>query len=715
MEDCNSASLIAHCDDVGHLYLKKRDGTLKMLKSDSNWAVAMELIITNITSDTVLLFECTDRGYIGGFIATIEYRGQLYSTKNPISETNWNISYGDTSNLEYHSKTSKPWRISDELIENDAEWVWNGQTENTMKFEFDFGKIGATNGDSTAFTCGCNEECTIYCDLIDPINGCSSQIIDGRIASSLNIYCDSSKNRYFGGCQFSTIYCPEGEGSKCNIECNDYYGCYLTTIHASSQYFDGGNTVTLKCANEEGSCLKTKLYANTSSNVNVSCYGGGILGSRDHSACDNFDIHVDDLDDSLYLLCWDDFSCFDVRIHAAHANYINVHARGNMALSTSTIYAQNAKQFDLFCGSEESEYGCYKLYAYNPEYATQGHPKTNVVCQGHGCYDEMYFYSAHGPIDIDISLDGCGECQSIAECVSNWYFYCDYNSFDVFHGDVCDSDHCDCDYGINEVASQWIPYSDDRVCDIFTFDFECPPGSDCIVDCLSIWPDDNGCYDKVINGANATSLTVICNATIATSLYGVCESSHIYAPYRNYTQLSVECNHKESCDDLEISLPAHGNVLSLQCRESDSCQHTNVNADGLHNDIFVECIATDSCNDINVTANYANNVSIKCEGNADRLESYSGCEQMNVWAHFANDVKLVCSGDYSCYSVNIYAEEATHVLVDTIGDYGSYGGHIMAQNASSMSISCKSQYHQYGCYHMEFYIPSQTQLECEGK
>ena len=79
-------------------------------------------------------------------------------------------------------------------------------------------------------TCNYNNECIINCDSENPVNGCYGDIIDGLNATSLTVSCSSSLSLYEGGCQFSKIYCPN---SQCNILCNDYYGCYLSTIYAS--------------------------------------------------------------------------------------------------------------------------------------------------------------------------------------------------------------------------------------------------------------------------------------------------------------------------------------------------------------------------------------------------------------------------------------------------------------------------------------------------
>ena len=97
-------------------------------------------------------------------------------------------------------KKSSPWYIYTEFIDADAVWIWDQYTRNTLVFEFDFGAIIAGDAGS-AFSCACNEDCVIDCDEVDEVDGCSSQVIDARLAASLTLICSSSDNAYFGGCE----------------------------------------------------------------------------------------------------------------------------------------------------------------------------------------------------------------------------------------------------------------------------------------------------------------------------------------------------------------------------------------------------------------------------------------------------------------------------------------------------------------------------------
>eukprot|EP01083_Nonionella_stella_P082788 228646_1 len=791
-----------------------------------------------------------------------------------------------------------------------------------------------TSGD---MICNATQPCTIICDELDPIRGCSNSIINAKHASSLHVICSSSNNDFYGGCEFSTIWCPLT--NQCTIECIDYYACYLLKIYASydqhnfiplltigkasttlyfkeigpykdastralrygphdwtytaetcqkacaeykyfaleargwcscdndwshvtmygsarcaktggdwcnyvyenmeynqsqmdvgqkafndafkasgtfiirrdcpqcitshqlvyykritnplsfdaythmkvwtstnnelgtdfnlynsledalddvnawtycnyddpnvaafrdcgalqrvhhqlcsvdayggkqclfsvyvPQHSSNNNTVNITCAAVDGSCLKTRLYANESTNVSVSCYGSGLLSSRLHSACDDFAIHAELVSQNVYLWCLGDYSCYKMNLFADNANGVHAYARGRYALSSSYVHAKYASALDVFCGSELSEYGCYKLYVFNPNYASHDDIRTRIRCQGHGCYDELYFLSTNGGFDVDIELNGCYECDDPSSCINQLSFYCgdELSLHDMLRGDECNSTDCHCDYALNSIKSNWV--DNYAQCEIFGTDYVCEDGKECVIDCMEEWPNSNGCYDKVISAENASSLTMICDSISNLPLYGACESSHIYCPMGHDAPCEIQCMNRDACYDLEIT----GARLNLTCIDSDSCCHTNVYGASNGGEMNVTCIATDACLDINVTANNADTVRIWCEGDTMH-SSYAACSQFNVYSSSsANDILLTCEGDSSCHDVDIFAEFANNIVVNVLGDYAGYDGDIYGMNAQHMSITCKSGYGYYGCYNMRFYIPQSTDIECVG-
>ena len=143
--DLPDATVYAHTDNYGN-YSVSRDGglTYEQVYYEGNWRNLAQFTISDITSDTILEILADDNIHTGGFIATIDFNGALYSTTNPIEDSNFELissTDGQTSNLEYFDKTSAPWRRNDPEIEDRAKWVWNGNNANNMVFRFDFGNV----------------------------------------------------------------------------------------------------------------------------------------------------------------------------------------------------------------------------------------------------------------------------------------------------------------------------------------------------------------------------------------------------------------------------------------------------------------------------------------------------------------------------------------------------------------------------------------------
>jgi len=139
-----AATLTTHSDDVGtHSISNDGGASWTDIGTEGNWQTAFSYDLTRVSADTKIRVSVSDGGVIGGFIATILYNGQQYSTSNPLGNSHWKLvsaSDGDTS-LVYHEKTASPWGISTADIASDAFWVWNQGTYNTLVFEFDFGSV----------------------------------------------------------------------------------------------------------------------------------------------------------------------------------------------------------------------------------------------------------------------------------------------------------------------------------------------------------------------------------------------------------------------------------------------------------------------------------------------------------------------------------------------------------------------------------------------
>ena len=73
------------------LYENKWIDSWKQIGYFYNWGTTWSLSLDDVDEFTSLQFKCIDHGYIGGFIATIDYGGALYSTMDPISDSNFKI------------------------------------------------------------------------------------------------------------------------------------------------------------------------------------------------------------------------------------------------------------------------------------------------------------------------------------------------------------------------------------------------------------------------------------------------------------------------------------------------------------------------------------------------------------------------------------------------------------------------------------------------
>jgi len=140
----STATLTTHSDDQGvHSISNDGGASWTAIGTESSWSTAFSYDLTGVSRDTKIRVSVSDGGGIGGFIATVLFDGEQYSTTNPLQDGHWKLvsaSDGETS-LVYRAKTSSKWNINTAAIASDAFWVWNGRTGNTLVFEFDFDSV----------------------------------------------------------------------------------------------------------------------------------------------------------------------------------------------------------------------------------------------------------------------------------------------------------------------------------------------------------------------------------------------------------------------------------------------------------------------------------------------------------------------------------------------------------------------------------------------
>eukprot|EP01083_Nonionella_stella_P164002 541505_1 len=138
------ASISMHCDNELNVSYAVDGVTFVHIASNNNWREETRLFFEDINIDSVLRFSCKDLVRTGGFIASIVYKGLIYSTTNPLSVGGFEVvasSDNKIAPLEYKPKTSDPWYIDNKNIGQDAYWVWNEGDGNTMTFEFHFDTV----------------------------------------------------------------------------------------------------------------------------------------------------------------------------------------------------------------------------------------------------------------------------------------------------------------------------------------------------------------------------------------------------------------------------------------------------------------------------------------------------------------------------------------------------------------------------------------------
>lgn len=154
-----------NCDNEGWVYLSRDDGrSWELMDHIAHWPTTMTVDIPAVSDRTVARIVCTDHGGIGGLIASMEYPvgKEVYSTTNVLSAGNWRVTEstdGITFGLIYREKGGWQWYLGgSSSVDPAAWWVWNGHTQNTMTFEFDFGSL-----DGTKLTLSLSLSLSVHC------------------------------------------------------------------------------------------------------------------------------------------------------------------------------------------------------------------------------------------------------------------------------------------------------------------------------------------------------------------------------------------------------------------------------------------------------------------------------------------------------------------------------------------------------------------------
>ena len=553
--------------------------------------------------------------------------------------------------------------------------------------------------------CTPNADCIINCTSIDPINGCYDTLINASDSLSLSLIC-SSTSHSLGGCQSAQIYCPSN--GICDISCLQQKSCYSSTIYSSKH-------TNITCYKETDTCFDTILIANNSQNVDVTCYG----------SCYSFNIYAFNVSNTTRLSCIGDYSCDSINLFVNYSNNVIINAIGDSALQFSFIYGYQAEQMKMLCATHNGEYSsCSHTNVYLPSFTSINNPRYHLNLEGKHQNLDLSLFTINGWLDVDISYNGCNECQSISKCLlGDITLFCgdNYSEMVLLSGTSCGNNTvCNCNHGFINMNTNWS--NDYQQCAMFDSFYQCKNGQDCIIDCN--YDVDISCYNAVIDAKNASSLQLICNSDSSLSSIGACQSSHIYCPTGKDSECHIACLKSNACQNIEITANSGSSLLNVTCTDFYSCSDIDIFGEYADN-IHVNCInSVYACISMDIYANFANNIMLICDGTA--IESYPRnyaqnymaiCKWIELYAYYINnEIKLLCYGNNSCYNPFIMSNHSNsvRVVVESFGDHALFGGILQFQTVESLSISCLSSINS-SCSATDIYLPEfSTILQCEG-
>eukprot|EP01083_Nonionella_stella_P272227 922970_1 len=552
--------------------------------------------------------------------------------------------------------------------------------------------------------------CYVNCSSIgSSTSGCKDfDVLDTSNAQHVTIDCTSS-NPYHGGCELLSILCPLT--GDCTVNCNDYYACYGTNITAGSNSAISAS-LTVNCNHPDSSCSDTIIHAPHIRSLNVNCVGadGSFPSSLSSVTCHKMKIHATHVQNEINMHCASDYACSNNILYANDSNSaLSIQSIGLFSFYQNTIYAPQSSAFSMFCASEAySMYannqfgGCSASTLYIPSYSTPNTPRTTIQCEGEGCY-ALDIYSVHGALDVNMTINGCSECDQ-SSCINEWTFHCGnaYETESTFTGDACTEDDCYCNHALHTVSASFI--QNDMICSIFEMDYICPSDTDCTIDCCCSHQFVDGCPNKLIHGADATSLSVICNKEN-------CRESRISCPNTEDSTCQIECRGPNSCYELEIHATQNTKQLNITCVGKDACSFIEVNA--LYTEqVFMDCTVSDACGNFNIFANYSDVLQLRCEPqdidttNDIYSSAYAACNNFHIYANDnTKQIDIQCNGDFSCYYATIYAQNAHDMRINAEGQYAFYYSHVYAQNTHNFTLFCRSEFGEQSCYRSSIYAP----------
>eukprot|EP01084_Bolivina_argentea_P181418 313322_1 len=173
---------IEHSNDGGNLYMP--------ILYTSDFNIIHPVLVNDFDINTILKFTVVDTGSQGAFIATVNFIGKNGILTFPTDMSTMGKHYstvsstdGNTNIIENTGYISSPYGSyfgngnsvgngEDPFMDTDAYWIWNGNVNNIMTFQFDFSNY------ETMITGLCNADKYATLDTINSVNNDASVILD---------------------------------------------------------------------------------------------------------------------------------------------------------------------------------------------------------------------------------------------------------------------------------------------------------------------------------------------------------------------------------------------------------------------------------------------------------------------------------------------------------------------------------------------------------
>eukprot|EP01084_Bolivina_argentea_P110005 196493_1 len=397
-------------------------------------------------------------------------------------------------------------------------------------------------------------DCTIDCVTKD----CRSIILNGSLASSLTVNCNSSNT----GCELAHIYCPTLNNGTCTINCFGNKGCYRAFVHGSY-----AKIFNVQC-NGKDSCRYGNMLAMDTSGFNLICNNTG--------SCISADIYCP-LQDECNITC-SGYTCNSINIHIKNKQpdfTLHLNTTGITPGNTyATFYCDNVSPQTytlLFFADNLESYGCGDDLCCPDSVISE---LEEIQCNKTDCV-------------IDCTTKNCDMLLINGSLASSLTVYCNSTN-----SGGCNLAHIHCPignigtckiycFGNRACASAFVKglathslhvYCDGyRTC--WRMNAKCPVipenNSICFIQCHG----ESACTHSMIMGQDTNLLNIDCKGVLA------CEVLNVYCPYDRVSVCNIDCSGELGICELYIYVRddfARNYVNITGCPDNDDgpCKHT---------------------------------------------------------------------------------------------------------------------------------------------